>query len=184
MSTNTPLTIGILALQGGFAEHADMLRQLGQEIRLIRSLEDTDGVDACILPGGESTTMMKLLEKTGLDKWLKESAEKGMPIYGTCAGMIVLGNLGLIDIEVDRNAYGSQLDSFEQDLDVSSFIDNIKFCGIFIRAPKLTSLGKAVETLITDGKTPLLVRQGKIMAGSFHPELTADGRIHKYFLSF
>lgn len=155
-------TVGILALQGSFAEHADMVRQLGYEVRLIRNPEDTEGISACILPGGESTTLMKLLKKTGLDGWLKESAQKGLPIYGTCAGMIVLGQLGLIDIETQRNAYGPQLSSFETSVN----FQGKAFLGIFIRAPKVIKVSDSVE----------------VLAGSFHPELTQDSRIHEFFL--
>jgi 5'-phosphate synthase pdxT subunit len=180
---NHKKVIGIFALQGSFQEHAEIVKKLGYEAKLIRDIEDTKGVEACIIPGGESTSIFMRLERSGLDKWLKESAANGMPIYGTCAGMIILAKLGLIDIKVDRNAYGSQLDSFEKELDVSQFIDNNSFCGIFIRAPKITFYGKKVRVLIHDGDIPLLVQQNNILAGSFHPELTDDMRIHKYFLS-
>lgn len=178
MTTHKKPIIGVFALQGSFAEHAEVLKKLGYEVRLIRELNDTNGVTACILPGGESTTLMKLLEKTGLDQWLKESAEKGMPIYGTCAGMIILSKLGLIDIETERNAYGRQLSSFEAELDFKGQ----PFSGIFIRAPKVIRSGKAVEVLASQDEAPVLLRQKNILVGSFHPELTNDGRIHEFFV--
>lgn len=179
MIIDKPRIVGILALQGSFAEHAEMTRQLGYAVRLVRDIQDVYGVSDCILPGGESTTLMKLLVKTGLDKWLMDSAMQGMPIYGTCAGMIVLVKLGLIDIEVDRNAYGSQLSSFEMPID---FFGK-KFPGIFIRTPKVTKVGAGVEVLAKDGETPVLLRQKNILVSSFHPELTEDNRIHVLFLN-
>jgi 5'-phosphate synthase pdxT subunit len=179
MKVKTPRTVGILALQGSFSEHAQMIRSLGHEVRLVRSLEDVTGLSACILPGGESTTLMKLLKKTGLDEWLMQSAQSGLPLYGTCAGMIVLAKLGLIDIDVDRNAYGTQLHSFETTVD----FQGEKFPGIFIRAPKIVRHGKMVDTLSKEQGMPVLVRQKNVLAGSFHPELTGDGRIHEYFLA-
>jgi len=178
MSLESPRAVGILALQGSFEEHAKMIRALGYEVRLVRSMADTADLSACILPGGESTTLMKLLAETGLDEWLKKSAQNGLPIYGTCAGMIVLAKLGLIEIDVDRNAYGPQLHSFETDVD---FLGK-PFPGIFIRAPKIIKIGSMVDILSKDGKTPVLVREKNIMAGSFHPELTTDSRIHAYFM--
>jgi pyridoxal 5'-phosphate synthase pdxT subunit len=178
MHSKTPRTVGVLALQGSFFEHAQMIRELGHEVRLVRSLEDTTGLSACILPGGESTTLMGLLAETGLDEWLKKSAETGLPIYGTCAGMIILSKLGLIDIEVDRNAYGPQLHSFETTVN----FQEKAFPGIFIRAPKILKAGKMVDILSKVRGTPVLVRQKNVLAGSFHPELTTDHRIHKFFL--
>lgn len=178
MSAQSPHVVGILALQGSFAEHAQMIRELGYKARLVRNLEETAGLSACILPGGESTTLMKLLAETKLDVWLKKSAQSGMPVYGTCAGMIVLAKLGLIDIEVDRNAYGPQVHSFEADIE----FEGRKFPAVFIRAPKISRLGKSVEVLAKEGGTPVLVRQKNVLAGSFHPELTSDDRIHKFFI--
>lgn len=178
MNSKVPRTVGVLALQGSFFEHAKAIRELGYEVRLIRSMEDTTGISACILPGGESTTLMKLLAETKLDAWLKKSAQGGMPVYGTCAGMIVLSKLGLIDIEVDRNAYGPQLHSFEATVD---FLGKA-FPGIFIRAPKIEKVGEMVDILSKEHGTPVLVRQKNVMAGSFHPELTTDYSIHKFFM--
>ena len=178
MHSNSPRVVGVLALQGSFFEHAKMIRELGCEARLVRSMEDTADLSACILPGGESTTLMGLLSETGLEEWLSASAKSGLPIFGTCAGMIVLSKLGLIDIEVDRNAYGPQLHSFETAVD----FQGKAFPGIFIRAPKIVKLGKSLEILAKERKTPVLVRQKNVMAGSFHPELTTDNRIHKFFI--
>lgn len=179
MNPTNSRIVGVLALQGGFIEHAQMIRELGYESRLIRKLDDTAGLSACIMPGGESTTLMKLLAKTGLDEWLRHSVKNGFPVFGTCAGMIVLANLGLIDMEVDRNAYGPQLHSFETTL---NFLGQ-PFPGIFIRAPKIIRFGKAVEVLALEGQTPVLVRQNNVLAGSFHPELTGNVKIHAYFMA-
>lgn len=176
------MKIGILALQGSFAEHALMVKEAGGTPKFIRSLADTDGVQACILPGGESTVLHKLLKSTGLDRWLVTVAKKGLPLYGTCAGLIVLADLGLIDIQVDRNAYGPQLYSFEDEISLKLPTDHYLLPAIFIRAPKITKLGSAVHVLATHEKDPVLVQQGKILAGSFHPELTKNNAIHRYFL--
>ena len=170
--------IGIMALQGSFAEHAEVLGRMDYETQFIRSAEDVEGISACILPGGESTTLMKLLASSGLDRWLVEAVKGGLPVYGTCAGMIILAELGLIDIEVERNAYGPQLFSFEAGLE----FDGKEFPGVFIRAPKVADVGQAVEILAKEGETPVLVRQENVLAGSFHPELTDDERIHEFFV--
>lgn len=179
MASSNARTIGVLALQGSFFEHSKMVLQLGYKVRLIRNLDDVEGLAAFILPGGESTTLMKLLAETKLTDWLKESVNAGLPIYGTCAGMIVLAKLGLLDVEVDRNAYGPQLFSFETSVD----FQGKPFPAIFIRAPKILKVGKIVDILSKDRGTPVLVRQKNILAGSFHPELTDDSRVHEYFLS-
>jgi|WetSurSiteA1Bulk_404760.scaffolds.fasta_scaffold135047_1 pyridoxal 5'-phosphate synthase pdxT subunit len=181
-------TIGIIALQGSFAEHQKMLKKLGADVFLIRDLPDVENkkIDGVILPGGESTTATKLLKKTGLDKWLIGQAKLGLPIFGTCAGMIVLASLGLIDIDVERNAYGSQLDSFETKLRLETQNSKLKtlnlFPGIFIRAPRIKRIGPKVKVLAYHKKNPVLVRQNNILAASFHPELTDDMRIHEYFI--
>ena len=151
--------VGVLALQGSFKEHADMIEKLGYEVRLVREVVDTAGVTACILPGGESTTLLKLLEKTGLDQWLKESSAKGLPIYGTCAGMIILSQLGLMDIEAERNAYGRQLASFETEFE----FQGKPFNGIFIRAPRVIRVGSDIEVLATEKEVPVLIRQGNLL---------------------
>ncbi len=178
MTMSKGVIVGVLALQGSFAEHADMIKKLGCEVRLIREVGDTLGVTACILPGGESTTLLQLLEKSGLDVWLKESAKKGMPVYGTCAGMIILSELGLIDIEVERNAYGRQLSSFETEIEFAGK----KFPGVFIRAPKVSNYAPSVDVVAQESGTPVLLKQGKVMVGSFHPELTNDSRVHEFFV--
>ncbi len=177
----TPLVIGILALQGSFAEHVVMCERLGKKTKLIRSLADTKGVTACILPGGESTVMMKLLKSTRLDQWLITAAKKGMPLYGTCAGLIVLANLGLLDVQIDRNAYGPQLYSFEDEVTLSFPSSRESIPGIFIRAPRITLTGPRVKTLAIHGRDPVLVQQKNILASSFHPELTDNTSIHHYF---
>lgn len=173
-------TIGIFALQGAFIEHQKMIEKLGVDTFLIRSLSDVKSgkIDGIILPGGESTTMKKLLSKTGLDKWLIENSKKELPIFGTCAGMIILADFGLIDVEIERNAYGGQLESFETALE-SKFQ---QLNGIFIRAPKIKRIGDNVEVIAKHGDVPVLVRQKNILIASFHPELTDDERIHEYFL--
>lgn len=178
-----PKTIGILALQGGFQEHATMLNGLGVEVRLIRSLADTEGLSACILPGGESTAISNQLIKTGLDAWLKKAVTEGMPVFGTCAGAIILSQTGLIDVSIERNAYGSQLDSFEADLDVSRFLDRAPFRSVFIRAPRIARFGQAVESLAQNNSEAVCLKQKNVLVTTFHPELTRDNRIHKYFLS-
>ena len=183
-SANPSHIIGILALQGSFAEHMAMLVRIGVPAKLIRSRADTKNITACIIPGGESTTMMQMLKSTGLDQWLIASAKAGMPMYGACAGMIVLANLGLIDIQINRNAYGPQLYSFE---DAVSFRANAvsrgisSMLGIFIRAPRVLSASPKVQILAKHGRDPVLVRQKNILAGSFHPELTQNTSIHEYF---
>jgi pyridoxal 5'-phosphate synthase pdxT subunit len=185
-------TIGVLALQGSFAEHLKMIEKIGAKGTQIRSLADTKDIDALILPGGESTVMMKLLKKTGLDEWIKKQAKAGLPIYGTCAGMILLSksHLDLMDIEVDRNAYGPQLASFEDEIELSPTMSSSRRRGsksmtsaIFIRAPKITHRGKGVKVLATHKKTPVLVQQGNLIAGSFHPELSRHEEIYEYLLN-
>ncbi|MFH0821085.1 MAG: pyridoxal 5'-phosphate synthase glutaminase subunit PdxT [Candidatus Peregrinibacteria bacterium] len=169
--------IGILALQGSFAEHSATLEKLGVQVKLIRSLADVQDVTACILPGGESTVIMKLLKSTGLDQWLTSSAKAGMSIYGTCAGLIVLANLKLLYVRVSRNAYGPQLYSFEDQVRWGKEI----IPGIFIRAPHIISTGLNVQILATHDKNPVLVRQKNILACTFHPELTQNTKVHEYF---
>ena len=186
--TQTPKTIGVLALQGSFAEHITMLTRLGAKAVPVRSLTDVKKFDGLIIPGGESTTIMQLLDSTELKAWLVQFAKAGKPIYGTCAGMIVLANLGLIDIEVERNAYGPQLYSFEAPLSfpcplLSSPRRRGSIPGIFIRAPRVKTFKKGVHVLATHGKDPVLLEQKNILVGSFHPELTNDQKIHRYFLS-
>ena len=188
-------TIGVLALQGDFSEHVSMLRRIGAETREVRSAEHLRALDGLIIPGGESTTLGRLIEDFHLLEPLRVFARSGIPTWGTCAGMIALARhasdlpfptLEAIDIEVDRNAYGRQVDSFEADLDVPA-LGAEPFPAIFIRAPIVTSSGEGVEVLATiqhddDPATPVAIRQGALLATSFHPELTTDSRFHEYFL--
>lgn len=171
-------TIGVLALQGDFAEHLAALRKLKIPYIEVRTIADIKKTTGLIMPGGESTTIGKLLVSTGLDGWLKTHAKKGYAVYGTCAGAILLSKLGLINIQVKRNAYGRQLDSFDEPIQSKQFP---KLRGVFIRAPIFTAIGKNVTVLATHNKQPVLVQQGKILAGSFHPELTDNLAVHQYF---
>lgn len=185
------LTIGVLALQGAYRAHAQKLAELGVATRDVRTPEHLDGVDALVMPGGESTTMSRLLTSSGLFDQIKARASDGMALFGTCAGMILLAtevldgrpdqrSFGAIDLTVRRNGYGRQLDSFETELDVADL--ERPFHGVFIRAPRVTSVGPAVDVLASVGDDPVLVRQGRIMAAAFHPELTADPRLHERFI--
>ena len=170
--------VGVLAVQGNFREHVAMLRRLGVdaiEVRKPQQLEDLDGL---VVPGGESTTFMRLMRLYGLDEAIRAFDR---PILGTCAGMIVLDrdHLGLVDVEVDRNAYGRQVASFEADLSLAG--DSSPLRGVFIRAPRVRVTGD-VEVLAEHGGEPVLVRDGRILVASFHPELTEDTRVHELFL--
>ena len=175
-----PLRIGVLALQGAFREHVVALRRLGAEVTEVRLPEDLDGLDGLVIPGGESTTIMKLARLYGLDDAIRDYQG---PILGTCAGMIVLDreHLGVADLEVDRNAYGRQVKSFEADVELAG--DDRPLRGVFIRAPRVRELGREVEVLgELDGK-PVLVRDGRLLLTTFHPELTDDLRVHEQFLA-
>ncbi|MBI1730579.1 pyridoxal 5'-phosphate synthase glutaminase subunit PdxT [Candidatus Acetothermia bacterium] len=182
------MIVGVLGLQGDFREHLQALERMGVERRDVRTPEALQEVDALIIPGGESTTLSKLMNMYGLTPVLQKQARKGFPVYGTCAGAILIAKevedgkpqgLGLMDITVARNAYGRQLDSFETDLNIKTIG---KFHGIFIRAPKITRCGSGTEILAEQDGDPVLVRQGAMLAGTFHPELTHDSRVHEYFL--
>ncbi len=186
--------IGVLALQGAFREHVAALRALGVETREVRQLRDLSGTDAMVIPGGESTTMGKLLNELGIMQPLRERIDSGMPVFGTCAGLILLcreivdsqqPRLGELDAVVRRNAFGRQVDSFEENLPVP-VLGPEPFPAVFIRAPIIMNVGSGVEVLAhvtQDGdKRAVAVRQGNILAASFHPELTEDTRFHKYFL--
>jgi 5'-phosphate synthase pdxT subunit len=184
--------IGVLALQGAFSAHVRALTELGAAVHEVRTPAHLDGVDALVMPGGESTTMSRLLTSSGLFDAIKARAHDGMPVFGTCAGMILLAteildgrpdqrSFGLLDITVRRNGYGRQVDSFETDLDVVGLDD--PFHGVFIRAPRVESIGPHVEVLASVAGDPVLVRQDRIMAASFHPELTADTRLHEHFVA-
>jgi len=171
--------IGVLAVQGNFREHAQMLRRLGAEPVEVRKPEQLEGLDGLVVPGGESTTFMRLMRLYGLDEAVRRFQG---PVLGTCAGMIVLDrdHLGLVDIDVDRNAYGRQVASFEADLDVAG--DDEPLRGVFIRAPRLRDAGPDVEVLAELEGDPVLLRDGRFIVASFHPELTDDTRVHERFL--
>lgn len=187
------MKIGVLALQGAFREHIEMLRGMNVEavgVRLPAQLNDLDGL---IIPGGESTAIGKIATQYGLIEPIREMVEQGKPVWGTCAGMIVLAKevgtkqplVGVMDVRVKRNAFGRQMDSFEMDLDIPEIKngDLSPFHAIFIRAPLLESVGKNVQVLakLGDG-TIVAARQGNLLATSFHPELTYDSRFHEFFL--
>ena len=183
--------VGVLAIQGDFLEHRQVLERIGvdaPEIRLPHQLDDVDGL---IIPGGESTTIVQLIDIYGFRKTLKAKSEAGMPIWGTCAGMIVIASslsdhrpepLGLMSIDVSRNAFGRQRDSFEQDLTVEE-LEGPPFHGVFIRAPAVKKVGEGVRVMasLDDGR-PVAVRQDRLFATAFHPELTDDTRIHEMFV--
>lgn len=184
------VTIGVLAVQGAFIEHEAMLKGIGVDVKEVRVPGHLDGTDGLVVPGGESTTISKLIDIYELRQPIIERARKGFPIWGTCAGMILLakhlaGNsvqpLGLMDMTVVRNAFGRQVDSFEADLDVKGLRDG-PFTAVFIRAPVIVSVGESVDVLaaLPDGR-PVAVRQGRLLATAFHPELTSDTRFHRYF---
>jgi 5'-phosphate synthase pdxT subunit len=170
--------IGVLAVQGNFREHAAMLRRLGADAVEVRKPEELTGLDGLVIPGGESTTFMRLMRLYGLDEAVRAF---GAPVLGTCAGMIVLdrNHLAAIDVEVDRNAYGRQVASFEADLDLG---DGEPLRGVFIRAPRVRDVGPEVEVLAELDGEPVLVRDGRFLVASFHPELTDDTRVHERFL--
>jgi pyridoxal 5'-phosphate synthase pdxT subunit len=189
-----PLTgrAGVLGLQGDFAEHLATLDRLGSEGVDVRRPEQLDEVDALIIPGGESTTIGKLAQQYGFIEKLRDRVSEGMPVWGTCAGAIFIAKdvpqhphplAALMDMTVERNAFGRQIDSFETDLDVEP-LGREPFHAVFIRAPQITRVGPGVEVLATtdDGRV-VAARQGRLLATSFHPELTRDDRFHRYFLS-
>jgi len=184
--------IGVLALQGAFAAHTVALTRLGVESREVRLSGDLGECDALVMPGGESTTMSKLLETSALFDPIAERIADGMPVFGTCAGMILLArevtdgrpdqrSFGAIDIAVQRNAYGRQVDSFETEIALRG--DAEPFHAVFIRAPRITRLGVGVEVLAEQSGDPVLVRSNAVMAASFHPELADDDRVHQLFLT-
>jgi pyridoxal 5'-phosphate synthase pdxT subunit len=173
------LRIGVLAVQGNFREHAAMLRRLGAEVVEVRKPEQLDGLDGLVIPGGESTAFTRLMRLYGLDEAVRRFAA---PIFGTCAGMIVLDrdHLGLVDVTVKRNAFGRQVASFETDLDVEGETEPLR--AIFIRAPWIEEAGPEVEVLAEVEGHPVLARQGRFLVAAFHPELTDDTRLHELFL--
>jgi 5'-phosphate synthase pdxT subunit len=174
------LRIGVLALQGAFREHATALRKLGAAVVEVRLPEELERLDGLVIPGGESTTIMRLAELYGLDGAIRSYAGA---VFGTCAGMIVLDreHLDLADLVVDRNAFGRQVRSFEAEVDLAG--DEIPLHGVFIRAPRIRDLGERVEVLGELDGEPVLVRDGRLLLASFHPELTDDLRVHELFMT-
>lgn len=182
--------IGVLALQGAFSAHVEVLGSLGVRSAEVRTVADLARVDALVLPGGESSTMWMLLESSGLADAVASRIVAGMAVFGTCAGMILLAArildgredqscFGAIDIDVRRNAYGRQVDSFETDLHTA--VGDVR--GVFIRAPRIERVGGGVEVLAELDGEPVLVRSGNALAAAFHPELSGDGSLHRYFVS-
>jgi 5'-phosphate synthase pdxT subunit len=188
------MTVGVLALQGDFREHIAMLRSIGSDTDEVRTPDDLERCDALVIPGGESTTIAKLATRYGLIEPIRQRCADGMPVFGTCAGMIFLATsttqgfqpqLGVLDAAVERNAFGRQVDSFEADLTISGLEDPMH--AVFIRAPWIDKIGADVEVLASVTEPggavhPVLVRQGRILASSFHPELTGDTRLHQLFV--
>jgi 5'-phosphate synthase pdxT subunit len=174
-----PPRIGVLALQGNFREHAQMLRGLGADVVEVRKVEQLDGLDGLVIPGGESTTFTRLMHLYGLDDGIRRFER---PVFGTCAGMIVLdrNHLGLVDLSVRRNAFGRQVASFETDLPVTGLDEPVR--AIFIRAPWVEEVGPDVEVLAEVDGRPVLAREGRYLVAAFHPELTDDTRLHELFL--
>ena len=186
------LCVGVLALQGAFREHVAAVASLGATAREVRQLKDIEGIDALIIPGGESTTIGKLLNEWNMLEPLRQRILDGMPVYGSCAGLILLcrdiensdqPRLGVLDATVRRNAFGRQVDSFETNLSIPE-IGADPLPAVFIRAPVITGVGASVKVLAEVDGQAVAVRQNNILATSFHPELTPDTRMHSYFLSF
>lgn len=175
------MLVGVLALQGGFDAHAKILRSLGAEVREVRTPADLEGLDGLVMPGGESTTMTLGIEREGLAEPLRDLVRSGTPVLGTCAGLIMLdrAHLGLLDVEARRNAFGRQLHSFEADLE----IEGEPLHAVFIRAPWVADHGKEVEVLAEVDGHPVAVRQGNVLAVSFHPELTGETALHRRLLA-
>ena len=178
------LRVGVLAVQGDFAAHVRVLRELGAQASEVRTPEQLRGLDGLVIPGGESTTITMGIEAAGLADAIRGHHAAGGPILGTCAGMIVCddGHLGLIDATARRNAFGRQLQSFEADLDVEG-IGSEPLRAVFIRAPWIERHGPEVSVLATWEDHPVVIRDGSVLACAFHPELTDDGRIHALFLA-
>lgn len=182
--------VGVLALQGAFSAHVQSVVELGLVAHEVRTPDDLSAVDSLIMPGGESSTMSQLLESSGLFNSIAQRLHLGMPVFGTCAGMILLAtqildgredqkSFGAIDIAVRRNAFGRQIDSFEAEIETTVG----PFHGVFIRAPRIESCGPEVEILGSYHGEPVLVRQRNVLAASFHPELAGDSRLHSYFIN-
>ncbi len=182
-------TIGVLALQGDVREHLAILDSLGVDPLPVKKPEQLEAIEALVIPGGESTTIGKMAVRFGLLEPLRTAITDGLPVYGTCAGMILLSSsitegdqplLGVLDVVVRRNAFGRQNESFEEDLDIDGL--DSAFHAVFIRAPWVEKVGSEVEVLASVGEHPVMVRQDRLLATSFHPELTGDGRIHEMLL--
>jgi pyridoxal 5'-phosphate synthase pdxT subunit len=173
------MRIGVLAVQGNFREHAAVLRRLGAEPVEVRKPKQLEGLDGLIIPGGESTAIMRLVRLYGLEDAIRDFTR---PVFGTCAGMILLdrNHLGVLDLEVARNAYGRQVASFEADLELDG--DERPLRGVFIRAPRVAEVGSDVDVLAELEGEPVLLRDGRVLVASFHPELTDDARVHERFL--
>lgn len=191
--------VGVLALQGAFAAHQAALADCGVDSRQVRVPNDLEGLDALVMPGGESTTMSRLLTTSGLFEPIAERIDAGLAVFGTCAGMILLAsdvldgrpdqrNFAAIDITVRRNGYGRQIDSFEADIVVPAFAESglsarsETFHAVFIRAPRVERVGATVSVVAEHDGIPVLAKSGKIFVASFHPELTPDHRLHSLFL--
>jgi len=184
------LAVGVLALQGDFELHQKSLRKLGVHAPLVRTKEELDACRGLIIPGGESTTLIKLLNKTGMPEAVKKFSED-RPVFGTCAGCIAMATritndtmtpMGLIDMDVERNAYGRQVDSFVDTVQIPMFDSRPGFEGIFIRAPKILSVGGETEILAYHRDEIVMARNKRVLVATFHPELTGDTRIHRFFL--
>lgn len=184
------MKIGVLALQGDFEEHLRTLEKCGVERTAVRLPQELDEVAGLIIPGGESTTIGKLMDRYGISEKIRQRHSEGMPIYGTCAGLILLAKdivasqqtrLGLMNVTVERNAYGRQVDSFEADV-IAPRLGEVPLRAVFIRAPVVREVASSVEVLATHDNIPILIREGNLLASSFHPELTNDLRVHRYFL--
>ncbi len=183
--------IGILALQGDFEKHKEHLTRLKVNTKFVRHTEDLSGINGLILPGGESTTIGKLMDRFKLLEPIRKMIENGLPVFGTCAGAILLADriegyeqtkLGTMDIKVTRNAYGRQVDSFETDIIINKISNKPVRC-VFIRAPIITNIGNNVKILGDYNRSPILIQENNILASTFHPELTDNTAVHEYFLS-
>jgi 5'-phosphate synthase pdxT subunit len=184
------MKIGVLGLQGAVQEHVRSIEACGAEAVIVKKVEQLEGIDGLILPGGESTTMRRLMDKYGFIEPLKQFAAAGKPMFGTCAGLILLAkrivgydepHLGLMDITVERNSFGRQRESFEAELSIAGVAD--RFVGVFIRAPHIVEVGEDVEILAKYEGRIVAARQGQFLGCSFHPELTDDHRMTQYFLN-
>lgn len=178
------MLIGVLAIQGGFEVHSEMLLGLGADVKEVRTPADLEGLDGLVIPGGESTTIVKGIESAGLEDPIRGHHEAGRPVFGTCAGMIVCddSHLGLLDVTAKRNAFGRQLQSFEAELEIEG-IGEEPLRAVFIRAPWVERHGAGVEVLASYEGHPVAVREGSVLACAFHPELTDDSRMHALFMA-